>query len=131
MNSKKLNILLLSVNSLSFFYDQVVIPFGLVSLASYIKNKDYNIKGIDMNTPPEKILNRYLKVDKDLLKEITDFSPDIVAMSSYASNIYNILFWTNIIKKKLPDCFIVIGGNHASYIAKECLEKCPSLDMVV
>ena len=131
MNPKKLNILLLSVSSQSFFYDQVVIPFGLVSLASYVKNTDYEIKGIDMNTPPERILKRYLKVDRDLLKEIINFSPDIVAMSSYASNIYNILFWTYIIKKKIPDCCIVIGGNHASYIAKECLEKCPSLDMVV
>jgi hypothetical protein len=60
MNSEKINILLLSVSSMSFFYDQLVIPFGL---ASYIENNEYNIKGINMNSPPERIMERYLKID--------------------------------------------------------------------
>ncbi len=128
---KNLKILLLSVNSGSFYYDQVVIPFGLISLASYIDRDYYEIKGIEMNIPPEKILKRYLNVDKELLKEIKDFSPDIIAMSTYASNIYNVLFWVKLIKTELPNCFTIIGGNHASYIANECLRKCPELDIVV
>lgn len=131
MSSKKTRILLLSVNSNTFYYDQVVIPFGLISLASYVGEEDYEIKGIEMNSPPEKIKDRYLKVDKNLLNEIKTFSPDIVAMSTYSSNIYNVLFWVNVIKKILPNCLTIIGGNHASYIARECLEKYPSLDMIV
>lgn len=131
MSTKKFRILLLSVNSESFFYDQLVIPFGLISLASYVENDEYQIKGIEMNNPPKKIKKRYLRVDKELLREIKKFSPDIIAMSTYASNIYNVLFWTNFIKKVLPHCLIVIGGNHASYIAKECIRKCPGLDIVV
>lgn len=131
MNSEKMKILLLSVNSNSFFYDQVVIPFGLISLGSYVENEDYEIKGIEMNTPPDKISKRYLKVDKDLIKEIKEFSPKIIAMSTYASNIYNVLFWAKTIKKELPNSFIVIGGNHASYIATECLKKCSGIDMIV
>jgi len=131
MSIEKVKILLLGVSSQSFFYDQVVIPFGLISLASYIDDGSYVIKGIEMNSPSERIPKRYLNVDEELLKEILAFSPDIVAMSTYASNIYNVLFWADIIKKKLPHCFIIIGGNHASYIAQECLEKSPGLDMVV
>ena len=131
MGQKNLKILLLSVNSGSFFYDQVVIPFGLISLASYIDNSTYEIKGIEMNNPPEKILKRYLKVDKGILKKIKNFNPEIVAMSTYASNMYNVLFWAKVIKTELPHCFTIIGGNHASYIASECLRKCPELDFVV
>ncbi len=131
MSKKKLRILLLSVNAEVFFYDQLVIPFGLVSIASYLEKDDYEIKGIDMNTPSRKIPLRYLKVDEKLLKEIIDFSPDVLAMSTYATNIYNVLFWAKVLKKRLLNCLILIGGNHASYIASECLEKCPELDVIV
>jgi len=131
MSQKKLKILLLSVNSEAFFYDQLVIPFGLISLASYIDNNNTVIKGIEMNIPPNKILKRYLRIDNDLLQEIKDFSPNIVAMSTYASNIYNVLFWANILKTQLPNCFILVGGNHASYISEEILKKCPGIDIVV
>lgn len=125
-----MKILLLNVNSYSFFYGQLVIPFGLASLSSYVEDEGYTVKGIEMNSPPERIPMRYLNVDQELLKEIIEYSPDIVAMSSYASNMYNILFWAEVIKKALPHVCIVVGGNHASYIAREILEKCPAIDVV-
>ena len=126
-----MKILLLNVNSYSFFYGQLVIPFGLASLGSYVEGDDYTIKGIDMNTPPERIPLRYLHLDEELLKEIVEYSPDLVAVSSYASNMHNILFWAEAIKRALPKTCIVVGGNHASYIAREVLEKCPAIDIVV
>lgn len=125
-----MKILLLNVNSYSFFYGQLVIPFGLASLGSYVEDQGYTIKGIEMNSPPDRIPTRYLNVDQELLKEITEYSPDIIAMSSYASNMYNILFWAEVIKKALPHVCIVVGGNHASYIAREILEKCSAIDIV-
>ena len=127
----KFRILLLSVSSTSFFYEQVVIPFGLVSLASYVDKPEYQIKGIEYNWPPDKIKQRYLKVDEELLGQITEFDPDVVAMSTYASNMYNVLFWADVIKQKLSRSFVVVGGNHASYIGRETLEKCQGIDAVV
>jgi anaerobic magnesium-protoporphyrin IX monomethyl ester cyclase len=124
-------ILLLSVNSQTFFYDQLVIPFGLASLGSYVQDDGHIIKGIEMNTPPEMIPHRYLNVDRRLLDEITQYAPDLVAMTTYAENIHNVLFWAEKIKQKLPETTIVVGGNHASYIAREILEKCPAVDVVV
>jgi len=129
--NEKFRVLLLSVSSTSFFYEQVVIPFGLASLASFIDCPDYQIKGIELNWPAEKVLQRYLKIDDDILKQILDFSPNMVAMSTYASNMYNCLFWADVIKQKLPNCFVVVGGNHVSYIAGECLSKCRAVDAVV
>ncbi|MBU1196101.1 MAG: B12-binding domain-containing radical SAM protein [Proteobacteria bacterium] len=129
--NKKTRLLLLSVSSTSFFYEQLVLPFGLVSLGSYVDGPDYEIKGIEMNRPAHKVLQRYLNVDEEVMSRIVDFSPDIVAMSTYSSNMYNVLFWTKTIKQRLPDAFIVIGGNHASYMAQESLEYCSGLDAVI
>jgi len=126
-----MNILLLSVSSTSFFYEQLVIPFGLVSLASYVDNPDYQIRGIEMNWPAEKIRDRYLRTDSEIVEQILEFNPDVVAMSTYASNMYNVMFWADVIREKCADCFIVVGGNHVSYIAKECLDKCKTIDAVV
>jgi anaerobic magnesium-protoporphyrin IX monomethyl ester cyclase len=133
MNQKNKNfrILLLNISSTSFFYEQVVIPFGLVSLASFVDCPDYEIKGMELNWPAEKIMQRYLKVDDEILKQILHFSPDMVAMSTYASNMYNCLFWADAIKRELADCFVVAGGNHASYLGRECLLKCNAIDAVV
>ncbi|GAF96755.1 unnamed protein product, partial [marine sediment metagenome] len=126
-----MNILLLAVNSNTFFYSQVVTPFGLASLGSYVEKNGYAIRGIEMNTPPDRILERYLKVDPEIMGRIVEFSPDLVGMSTYSTNIHNVLFWAGEIKKRLPSTWIALGGNHASYIAQEILETCPAVDFVV
>ena len=131
MGNTKFKILLLSVNSTTFFYEQLVVPFGLISIGSYVDNSDYEIQGIEMNYPPNKIMERYLKTDDNLLKQILDFQPDVVAMSTYASNMYNVMFYANVIKKYIANSFVIVGGNQASYIAKECLDKCKGIDAVV
>jgi anaerobic magnesium-protoporphyrin IX monomethyl ester cyclase len=129
--NNKFKILLLSVSSTSFFYEQVVMPFGLASLASFVDCPAYQIRGIELNWPAEKIMQRYLKADQEILQQILDFSPDMVAMSTYAENMYNVIFWADVIKQKLADCFVVAGGNHASYLGRECLSKCNAIDAVV
>ena len=128
---RKFRILLLSVSSTSFFYEQLVIPFGLVSIGSYVDNPGYEIKGIEMNSPPHKIMHRYLKVDHEILDQIIGYNPDLIAMSTYATNMYNVMFWAEEIKRNVPESFIVVGGNHVSYMAKECLEKCRGIDAAV
>ncbi len=131
MDNERLKILLLSVSSTSFFYEQLVIPFGLVSIGSYIDGPDYRIKGIEMNYPPKKIMDRYLKADKEILDQVLDYNPDVIAMSTYATNMYNVMFWADVIKRNLADVFVVAGGNHASYISEECLKKCRGIDAIV
>ena len=126
-----MKILLLSVNSETFFYNQVVIPFGLASLGTYVRDDGHTIAGIEMNTPPEKIAGRYLNVDGELLGRIVAFDPDVVAMSTYAENIHNVLFWAGVIKHHVPKARIILGGNHASYIASEIMETSDAVDFVV
>lgn len=129
-DKRRLKILLLNVSSTSFFYEQLVIPFGLVSLGSYVENPNYEIRGIELNHPPEKIMKRYLRVDNEIMRQVLVFKPDLIAMSTYASNIYNVMFWANAIKVYFSEAFIMAGGNHVSYIARECLSKCKDIDAV-
>ena len=122
--------LLLSVSSESFFYDQVVVPFGLASLGSYVARDGVELKGLEMNWPPERIAARYLREDPDLLDEIAAFAPDVVAMTAYSGNIHNVLFWADAIKRRVPNGAVIVGGNHASYIAEEIVAERPSVDAV-
>lgn len=126
-----MKILLLSVNSQAVFHSQIVIPFGLASLGTYVQVDGHVITGIEMNMPPEKASQRYLCADPELVETITQFEPNLVAMSTYAENIYNVLFWAETIKNALPETLIALGGNHASYIAREILERTPAVDFVI
>ena len=126
-----MRILLLSVNSYKIYYDQLVVPFGLAGLGSYVQADGHTIHGIEMNSPPERGPDRYLKLDRELLGAIEDFRPDLVAMTTYASNIHNVLFWAFVIKDALPNVTIAVGGNHASYIGREIIETCPAVDVVI
>jgi len=132
MNDKpKTRVLLLTVSSTSFFYDQVVMPFGLISIGSYLDYDKFEIKGLEMNTPPNKVRGRYLNKDVDFLTQIIDFNPEIIAMTTYASNIYNAIFWAALIKEAIPKSYVVMGGNHASYMPREILSKSSAVDGVV
>ena len=126
-----MRILLLNVSSESLFYSQLVVPFGLASLAAYLSNKRDVIHGIDMNSAERKIPQRYLSVDSDLLQQIKTFEPDLVGMTAYSWNMHNVLFWAKVIKTAIPNTTICVGGNHASYIGTEILETCPDVDFVI
>ena len=74
MNSLRTKILLLSVSSTSFFYDQLVIPFGLISLASYVDYGDYEIKGIESGE-----CALYLKAEKQDIRFSDEFLQEMLA----------------------------------------------------
>ena len=126
-----MRILLLAVNSESAFSGPVVPPFGLMSLGTFVQGDGHDILGLDMNGPSDVVQRRYLNEDPDLLDRIRDFSPDLVAMSTYAPNIHNVLFWSELIKRECPGCVVVVGGNHASYIGPEIIRACPAVDIVI
>ena len=122
---------MLSVSSESGYDGQVVPPFGLMSLGSYVRSGEYEIKGIDMNGPPDIVRKRYRTTDAGLLQSIRDFAPDLVAMTAYAFNIHNVMFWAAVIKSEFPQSVVVLGGNYASYIGREILEACGAVDLVI
>lgn len=124
-------ILLLSVPSEGSFYDQVVIPFGLASLGTYAKLFGHEVKGVEMNAPRERIPLRYMQADPEIVAEIEAFAPDIAAMTTYSENIHNVLFWAGKLKELTPSIFVALGGNHASYIAKEILADRKEVDFVI
>lgn len=126
-----MKILLLSVSSETFFYSQVVYPFGLASIGTYANADGHTVYGIEMNQPWHKIPDRYMKTDHNILSQILMYSPQILAISTYSSNIHNAFYWSRILKEHLPVLKVVFGGNHASYLADEILTTHSEVDFVI
>jgi len=118
--NEKFRILLLSVSSTSFFYEQVVMPFGLASLASFVDCPDYQIKGIELNWPAEKIMQRYLKIDDEILEQILDFSPKHGSFYSFNGVVYNesIDDFVKDFPRKSFDDYKLDAKNRDEYIKK-------------
>ena len=93
-------------------------PLGVGYLASYLlsKHEDINIKVIDFMVEPNPI---------DLLrKELTDFNPDIVGISTLTLNFHNAALTAELVRKINPNIPIAIGGIHATVDSEECLDYC-------
>src|SRR5699024_8863503 len=61
--------------------------------------------------------------DDDVVKVIDEFSPDVVGVSSIfsnqADNVHNLL---RLADQVVPEALTAIGGAHARYFPKACLE---------
>lgn len=67
----------------------------------------------------------------EILKDIIDSSPKILAVSVY---IWNVDFAQRLlykVKEKIPDIVTVVGGPEVSYNPKEVLERCSAIDYVI
>ena len=52
---------------------------------------------------------------EESIQRIVDFAPDVLGISAVVSTAYeNCVFYSKEIKKRLPDCVILIGGNMVS-----------------
>jgi anaerobic magnesium-protoporphyrin IX monomethyl ester cyclase len=73
-----------------------------------------------LNMPPDKI--------SDL---ITRLHPDLVGLTATTATISKAFQYANAIRFAVPECFIFIGGPHATSLPVETLSECRQLDAVV
>ncbi|MEM1667015.1 MAG: cobalamin-dependent protein [Nitrososphaerota archaeon] len=97
-------------------------PLGLAYLASMIKD-EHEVKIIDSN-----VLNYGFE---DIKKELKNFGPDIVGITSTTPSIYEAYKVADIAKKVNENCIVVIGGPHVTFLPEEVLMECKSIDIVV
>jgi|GEM_PF-3594864 len=129
-----MNILL--INAVSPLVLDPAPPLGLLSIASFMQKEDYNrIKILDLPicsikfdplcTPEEVAVEQYL------LKEIKDFKPDIVGISSFTE--FSHITYAACKSAKIVDdeIKVVVGGPHATLAPKRILETIPFVDYVV
>jgi len=64
-----------------------------------------------------------------LIREICDFNPDIIGVSSYTYEMEETSLLAKKTKEALPDALLVLGGNHISAIPEETLKDIPEIDV--
>ena len=67
----------------------------------------------------------------NILKEIYQEKPDVLAFSCYIWNIEMVLSLIVEIKKLLPRCKVIVGGPEVSYDSRKVLERNAGIDFVV
>lgn len=86
---------------------------GLQYIAGTLREKDYSVKIIDMES-----LNLSFN---DVLKKVEEYKPILIGMSPSNATMENSITLAKRIKKKFPHIHITLGGHHATFAAKEIL----------
>lgn len=67
----------------------------------------------------------------EMIDEIRDFAPHIVAMSCQGWNMRQLEQTFASLKQLLPDTLLVLGGNHVSHRGDQLLARHPTVDLIV
>lgn len=88
-------------------------PLGLELVAQAVREAGHEAQLIDLQ----------VETHKDLFRLLDRWKPDLVAFScNYLANVPEIVDLAKLTKKKLPSCYIFVGGHSASFVAQEFLE---------
>lgn len=96
-------------------------PLGLLYLATVLKDK-YEVKIIDGGSLDITV--------EDVVKEIEQWKPDIVGVSTLTSAFYRAIFLCKLVKKINPKITTILGGPHPSACPEESI-KDENVDIVV
>ncbi len=124
-------------------------PYGLLTLATAVKNNGYEVSlydadfhdkpiDIDISTLSDKY-DYYLRsfnekknnIWNEVKNTIESYQPDIVGLqvfTDFVASAYNI---AKMSKQINPKCRVVMGGPHISVKADEVMSTCPEVDYLV
>lgn len=111
-------ILIYPADGLRFF--QSMIPLGMLSIATVIKEAGYSVRIID--------LNHY---HGNLIHDLKEWQPRIVGIGGTTPSRVKSFRIARKVKTASPDTLVVYGGVHASFTAKEVLEKVCEIDYII
>jgi anaerobic magnesium-protoporphyrin IX monomethyl ester cyclase len=104
-------------------------PLGITSLAASLLDRfevrllDATAEGYDHEEPLERGFFRYGLGDAEILERIRAWTPDVVGISCLFSPMWPVVEGLlRAIKAAHPGIVTVVGGNHPSFLARECLE---------
>jgi len=98
-------------------------PLGLAYLAAVARDEGWEPKIIDA-------LDEDLGF-QDLARRIRDFDPDVVGVTATTSMILDAYEVARVAKEVNENILVILGGPHATFMAREVLRECPHLDLVV
>jgi len=67
---------------------------------------------------------------EDVLEKTKSFKPELVVVDTSTPSIYSDVNSAELIKKELPECFVVLVGTHPSALPDETLKLSSSLDAI-
>ena len=105
-------------------------PLGLAYIASFIEKDFHNVRLIDRNVLLRDNNGNFKKIDFHTISTLKDFSPKIVGITATTPLIVDAYRVAKLVKENLPTSMTILGGTHATVLAKEVLEECPYLDLV-
>lgn len=98
-------------------------PLGLAYLASCLEKAGHQVKIIDSF--------KMESMGDNLAKELKNFNPEVVGISSSTREIYSAYSTANLAKSINPNCLIVLGGPHPTILPKEVMRECNNVDVIV
>jgi anaerobic magnesium-protoporphyrin IX monomethyl ester cyclase len=97
-----------------------MVPLGLVSIGTVIKETGYPVRIIDFN-----------HYRGDFSSELHQFRPRIVGIGGTTPTRMKSFDIARKVKRELPGTVVVYGGVHATFTAREVLEKIPEIDYII
>lgn len=124
MKKKKVKVVLSNLGFRRTLSPWATPPMGLLSIASYLRSEmDVEIRIINQRLDNLSI--------EELAKEICDFTPNIIGLSTLTTFSYLIDALSRIIKERCPGSWIVVGGPHASSVRSGIFNESDNIDIVV
>ncbi len=120
-----MKIILINLGYRGLTYPLATPPMGIMYLAGYLKKE---VKDVEIRLINQRVKN---ETPEELAKEIYDFSPNIVGLSAPTVFACLIPQVSKEIRKVLPECWIVLGGPHASSVRAQAFNDCENIDIVV
>ena len=106
----------LLVHPSSLMYSEIYLrlePLGLERVAAAVEAAGHQVRVLDLQS----------FTHQDYARELDDFRPQAVGYGvNYLANVPEVLELATETKRRLPDCFVFVGGHSASFIAEEFLE---------
>lgn len=98
-------------------------PLGLLYLASVVREDGHQVSFYDLGA---------LNSSRKLLREqLRTFSPEVVAISLYTTQIESAMSTIEMIKSIVPECIIVVGGPHVSALPGDTIATNKFVDFEV
>ncbi len=108
---------LLAIHPSALMYTRIFLrlePLGLELVAAAAIAAGHDVRLIDLQ----------VERHRDLLAELDRFRPDAVCFSgNYLANIPEIIDLARIVRTRLPDSFVIVGGHSASFVAEDMIRQ--------
>ncbi len=99
---------------------QSMIPTGLISIGTILRNAGYSVKIIDFN-----------HYSDDFRRDLRRMSPKVVGIGGTTPSRMGSFLTSRIVKNIFPQVPVVYGGVHASFTASNTLQNIKTIDYII